>query len=105
MASVRSPRAGRTLTVLAILVCTASAHQMKRLHLHLQRFLPFLPAASCLLGNAVNLPAAVAADKSATLHERPPVVTSFILRPQGGDFIQRWLVLGPLGTEPRRTNG
>jgi CubicO group peptidase (beta-lactamase class C family) len=46
----------------------------------------------------------VAADKSATLHERPTIVTSFTLRSQGGDFIQRWLVLGPLGTEPGWTN-
>jgi len=50
------------------------------------------------------LPAAVAADHSASLRQRSPTVTRFILRPQGGDFIQRWLVLGPVGTEPGRTN-
>src|SRR2546426_1058963 len=122
---------------------------MKLLHLHLRRFLPLLPAASCLLGSAVIVPAAVAADQSGALQEprparwgertrepgmhgtaaredarptrrlmvpmrgqetaedlqeRPPLVTSFALRAQGGDFIRRWLVLGPLGTEPGRTN-
>ena len=51
------------------------------------------------------LPAAVAVDQSASLGERSPAVaTSFILRRPGGDFIQRWLVLGPVGTEPGRTN-
>jgi CubicO group peptidase (beta-lactamase class C family) len=92
----------RALTALAILLCRASVYQMKRLCLHLRRFLPFLPAASCL--SAFDLNAAVAADKSAALHESPPIVTRFVLRPQGGDFIQRWLVLGPVGTEPGRTN-
>src|SRR5262245_38840651 len=78
--------------------------QMKRLHPHLQRFLFFLPAAGCLLGGTINLSADGVTDKSIALHERPPIVTSFTLRPQGGEFIQRWLVLGPAGTEPGRTN-
>lgn len=77
---------------------------MKRLHSYLQRLLPFLTAVSCQLGTAIMLPAAVAADKSVTLHERPPTVTSFTLRPQEGEFIQRWLVLGPVETELGRTN-
>jgi CubicO group peptidase (beta-lactamase class C family) len=76
---------------------------MKRLYLHLQRFLRFLLAASCLLGGAIVLPAVGPAEKSTASHERP-IVTTFTLRPQAGDFIQRWLVLGPVGTEPGRTN-
>lgn len=77
---------------------------MKRLHLPLWTLLPVLPAAGGLLGGAVIVSAAVAEDQPAAPQERPPVITSFTLRPQRGDFIQRWLVLGPLGTEPGRTN-
>src|SRR5262245_54724353 len=77
---------------------------MKRLNPHLQKSLRFLPAAGCLLGSAIHLPAAVVTDKPIALHERPPIVASFTLRPQGGEFIQRWLLLGPVGTEPARTN-
>src|SRR5688572_8171148 len=76
---------------------------MKRLHLHLRGFFPVLLAASCSLEGITMLPAAVAADNSA-LRERLPIVTSATLRPQAGEFIQRWLVLGPVGTAPGRTN-
>lgn len=77
---------------------------MKHLLLHLRRLLPFLSAASCLLGMAVVFPAAVAADKSAALEERSRPVTRFTLRPQRGDFIKGWLVLGPVGAEFVQTN-
>lgn len=79
---------------------------MKRLFSHhLRTALSFLTATGCWLGVAVLCPvAAVAADKSAALHERPPIAAGFTLRPQGGEFIQRWLALGPVGTEPGRTN-
>jgi CubicO group peptidase (beta-lactamase class C family) len=50
------------------------------------------------------LPAALAADNSASLRDRSPSMTPFTLRPQRGDFIQRWLVLGPVGTELGGTN-
>jgi len=81
---------------------------MKRLHLPLhpplRTLLPLLPAAGCLLGGAVMLPAAVAEDQSVAPQEHRPLVTSFTLRPEADDFIRRWLVLGPLGTDPGRTN-
>ena len=77
---------------------------MKRLRLRLRKFLTFLSAGSCLLGGASMPPAAVGADNSASLRDRSPSVASFTLRPHGGDFIRRWLVLGPVGTEPGRTN-
>src|SRR5690242_8320847 len=77
---------------------------MKRLQLHLRWFIPFLLAANCLLAGALMVPATVTADDAGSRRDRAPGGTSFTLRPQGGEFIQRWLVLGPVGTEPGRTN-
>jgi len=54
------------------------------------------------MGSSVLLSGA--AGQSIAHQERPPSVTSFTLRPQGNDFIKRWLVLAPVGTEPGRTN-
>jgi CubicO group peptidase (beta-lactamase class C family) len=67
---------------------------MKRLHLSLWMHLTSLSGAVCLL--ASMLAGAVAAEQSASLGS--PGATTFILRPGRGDFILRWLVLGPLGT-------
>ncbi|MBI5386175.1 MAG: serine hydrolase [Verrucomicrobia bacterium] len=77
---------------------------MKRLLLPLRRFFPARPAAVCFLAAAVNVAIAVAADQPSALQNRPSLEVSFTLRPQKGDFIRQWLVLGPLRAESGWTN-
>jgi CubicO group peptidase (beta-lactamase class C family) len=78
---------------------------MNSLQLPRRSFLILLTAGSWLLGGVILLSAGVAVDRSSSRRERSPDATSFTLRPHAADFIQRWLALGPVGTEPGRTNG
>jgi hypothetical protein len=66
--------------------------QMKRLYPHLRRSLPFLTAAGCLLGSAINLPAAVVTDKPTALHERPPNLPDYAGRYRSEESETIWLV-------------
>jgi CubicO group peptidase (beta-lactamase class C family) len=78
------------------------AHHMK--HLHPRNLLHLLLIVSWLLESAVNLAAADTGSQPAARKGRSSVEATFKVHPQGGDFIRRWLVLGPMVAEAGRTN-
>jgi len=82
----------------------AAANHMKSVRPHLRKFLHRLLLLGWLVESAVNVAAASAASQPDASEGRSSFDARFKLRPREGNFIRRWVVLGPLGAEPGSTN-